>query len=312
MNKILSVFNELGNFGGNIDVKAEVTVEELVKLLQPHRLEQSAHAETETYSVRPMNGISITESSFYVLIKQTLASAGVVEGSSELETGYGAFRLKASFNQTNTGYATELVITRESTGEVLLNAGISRGAVTVAEVEEDIHSLVSTATALQKLVSQGAEFITTRLSEYTPPNGRVKTEQPAQVAPKRVNVNEQQQTTRAVVDRAVREVRDAAVKPVLAVLSVLPANRDNAIALVIQLEKQDYEAFVAEGVVTTILNTLPHAVIDAGLLQFGECNGYLRMVRQAMNDHGITPLSLTPREPESLLGDSNNEYIYLL
>lgn len=337
MDKLIAVFNDKGNFAGNIEVQEYVTEETIRSVLAPHRVEPSAHADAETYIVRPMRGMEVNEEGFFSLVKATLRSQGLIAEDASLSTGFGNFGLEVNFEASGDGYEAELVISRNDTQTTALALSLNfntatRGTDEAACVAEDINSMIETGQAFNSLIGQGVEFLVEKLRErqsnVQATQDHSEPEQPvtpvkAQPLPQ-TKLSDRVERPRApnaaspreVVDKVVAEARrgQETVKPtqVLGLLPIFPADRAEPIHVIIEMTNEDLESFVAEGVVTTLLQQLPEAYIGEGHLNFGASKGYLRTIRQALNDHGLEPISITPREPRSFEADEVSRFTSLI
>lgn len=341
MNKMLTVFNDKGNFCGNLEVSEAAEVAVIKSVLAPHRVEETVHSETATFTVKPMLGMSVNEDGFLNLIKATLRTNGLLLDESSLETGYGAFTMVAEFSPVGDGYESSLTIRRADNNATVVTLGLdynsaTRGVDSLACVADDINSLTETAQAFNSLISQGTEFLIGKLrdkleewrgAEPTP----AAPEQPAQPVKQQPLPDDslgkriervrapgadkvQAHNVRAIVDNAVNSVKAPVNEAanVLAVLPVHPADRQSPLWAIIEMTHADYEQFVSEGVVTTLIHKLEGAVISNDVLIFNSSKGYLLKIREAMQDHGIVPVSITPREPNSINESDSAELVSLI
>lgn len=325
MNKMISVFNEKGNFGGNIEVKESLSYETLVTMVAPHRLDKTAQPNSGTFSVRPMIGLQINEDGFYSLLLSQLTNAGVTVSDSVLHTGFGGFELNAKVEKVSGGYTAAMTITDVNTGAQSINIQISRG--TMDEVNGDILTLVQTTQAVQALFSQGAEFLIEKLQSLNPCATETTEKPSAEEAPARPQAPVQivapttPVRTAAPVKEIVRNVIDNAVKSnrpqapgsteVLGYLEVQPADRPQPLWVLVQMTSDEVEQFRAEGILTTILERLENSSVADNKIFFENSKGYLMKIRAALADHGITPVSITPREAHSV-GDTGLELVALI
>lgn len=340
MNKMLTVFNDKGNFCGNLEVDDTAEVSVIKSVLAPHRVEETAHSETSVFTVKPMLGMSVNEEGFYSLIKATLRNNGLLLSDGVLETGYGAFTLAAEFSPEGDGYESALTIRRADNNVTVLTLGldynsVTRGTDKLGCVVDDINSLVEASQAISSLISQGTQFIVEKLREKQEewsgiePAAPEQPVQPVKQQPlpddslgkriERVRAPQpepiQKHDVRAIVDNAVQQAKaeHTPSREVLGLLPVYPADRTSPVWVLIQMTGEDYEQFVAEGVVTTLMQKLEGAAINAnGILTFSSSKGYLMKVRESMQDHGIIPISVTPREPNSVDESEENRLVRLI
>jgi hypothetical protein len=323
---LVSVFNDKGNFAGNLDVVDGIDLEAITRILQPHSVTSST---VDTVVVRPMRGISINEEGFLSLIKAQLISAEVLEDAGRLETGFGKLKLEASFTPDETGdqFTAQLVITEEGTGKVLLANHYEPVPVSSKRDFTDwvIGRLVEDAQGFQSLISQGTEYLVGRIQEFAgpaepEPEHQAAIEAPAKAEaarPARVRVDQAPQLQRPAekpnkvlpskveIGKMLKEAQTGGEERFAVNIPIQVLGREPQ-SVVIEVDRTNFERISDEGVLTTIVNLLPEATIQNDLIVIGESKGYLLKIRQAFNDHGIDTISVTPRAGGAFTDDGSD------
>lgn len=328
MSKIMvTVFNDKGNFAGNLEVVEGIDFNSLKQILRPHVVSSS---EASTIVVRPMRGISINEDGFLSLIKDQLANAEVLEDAGKLETGFGQLKLEAAFTpdentaSPNGQFTASILITEEGTGNVLLSTHYQPIAGSTQKEFADwvIGRLVEDAQGFQSLISQGTEYLVGRIQEFAGQEepeqvAEAPAKQPEQNRPPRVRVDQAPKLQRPVeqakklvptkqeIGTMLKEASGAGTERFAVSIPIQVLGRDPQY-VIIEVDRTNYDRMKSEGIITTIVGILPEAVIQDEMLIIGDSKGYLMKIRQAFDDHGITTLSVTPRAGSAFTSDSGD------
>lgn len=314
----LTVFNDKGVFGGELNVKESYSSSEVIDLLKPHVCQV---AENNTITVRPMRGMSVNEDGFFNLIRQQLLATGILEDNGDFETGYGNLRINAKFNPLPNGFDMSFVITNESSGAVLLSHSINAVAPE-SSLKENANWAVGRLTeevqGIRTLLNQALEFLVDRINDKV--GDALVEAQVAEHNPTEKPASAQPQTA-PVLERPRVEAPVAPVTPTrqqIAQQLVEATKADNVkVAIPLSVEDRAPQVIVVEvaasmvdrirdeGVVTTILGKFDSAVIIADSIAIPDGKGYLMKIRQAFEDHGIDTVSVTPRSTASLTNEAS-------
>lgn len=310
----LTVFNDKGVFGGELNVKETFGAAEVIALLKPHVCQV---AENNTVTVRPMRGLEVNEEGFFNLIRQELLNAGVLEDNGDFETGYGNLRVNAKFNPVGEGFDMSFVITNETSGAVLLSHTVnvvSPGASLRENANWAVNRLTEEAQGIRNLVNQATEFLVGKindqigdalvkeqLTEHAP------AEKPAPAQPQTAPVLERPRVDAPTPSRQqIAKQLVEANKGESAKVAIPLAVEDRPLqTVVVELDQSVVQRISDEGVVTTILGKFDSAVIMNDAIAIPDGKGYLMKIRQAFEDHGIATISVTPRAAASIAGESN-------
>lgn len=310
----LTVFNDKGVFGGELNVKETFGAAEVIALLKPHVCQV---AENNTVTVRPMRGLEVNEEGFFNLIRQELLSAGVLEDNGDFETGYGNLRVNAKFNPVGAGFDMSFVITNETSGAVLLSHTVnvvSPGASLRENANWAVNRLTEEAQGIRNLVNQATEFLVNKISdqvgdalvkEQLTEHAPAEKPEPAQpqTAPvlERPRVDALTPSRQQIAKQLVEANKGESVK-----VAIPLAVEDRPLqTVVVELDQNVVQRISDEGVVTTILGKFDSAVIMNDAIAIPDGKGYLMKIRQAFEDHGIATISVTPRAAASITGESN-------
>lgn len=314
----LTVFNDKGVFGGELNVKESFGPTEVIALLKPHVCQV---AENNTITVRPMRGMEVNEEGFFNLVRQQLLNAGVLDDNGDFETGYGNLRVNAKFNAVQGGFDMSFVITSETSGAVLLShavSAVSPGATLQENANWAVGRLTEDAQGIRNLVNLASEFligkindqigdalVEAQVAEHNP------TEKPAPAQPQSAPVLERPRVdapaapitpTRQQIAKQLVDANKGEIVKVAIPLSV--EDRDPQV-IVVEVEASMVDRISAEGVVTTILGKFDSAVILGDSIAIPDGKGYLMKIRQAFEDHGIDTVSVTPRSTASLTNEAS-------
>lgn len=337
---IVSVFNQAGNFAGNVDLVENASVQDVVDALIPHRVTESANPDTKIISVKPMHGLEVNESGFFSMIKTMLQNNGLVEEDTVFQTGYGDLTVTASTVINEDEISSSIVINHgtEILATVNSSVAVGRHATMQDAILEARRETMNKVTGMVALLQQAGEWAyeslyreeakgihapeeenpiadikkdevaipaaePRRLRNHTPP----ALQRPTVASPESMLAQERARV-RNVVDKEVRQlqpgsqlsarnqVQDAPIdSPELCFIDILPADRDTQLRVAIELFAADADRFFDEGVLSTVLAAFPGSAIDNQQLTIPTGKGYLVTLRQALSDHGIEPISVTPR-----------------
>ena len=310
----LTVFNDKGVFGGELNVKETFGAAEVIALLKPHVCQV---AENNTVTVRPMRGLEVNEEGFFNLIRQELLSAGVLEDNGDFETGYGNLRVNAKFNPVGAGFDMSFVITNETSGAVLLSHTVnvvSPGASLRENANWAVNRLTEEAQGIRNLVNQATEFLVNKINDQVGDalvkeqlTEHVPAEKPEPAQPQTAPVLERPRvdaltpSRQQIAKQLVEANKGESVK-----VAIPLAVEDRPLqTVVVELDQNVVQRISDEGVVTTILGKFDSAVIMNDAIAIPDGKGYLMKIRQAFEDHGIATISVTPRAAASITGESN-------
>lgn len=316
----LTVFNDKGVFGGELNVKESIGPTEVIALLKPHVCQV---AENNTVTVRPMRGLEVNEEGFFTLIRQQLLNAGVLEDNGDFETGFGNLRVNAKYNPTAVGFEMSFAITSELSGAVVLSHTINAvapGATLQENANWAVGRLTEDAQGIRNLVNQATEFLVGKINdqvgdalvkaqidEHAAPAERPEPAQP-ETAPaiqrprvdSPVNVTPATPSRQQIAKQLIEANKGESVK-----VSIPLAVEDRPLqTVVVELDSSMLQRIADEGVVTTILGKFDSAVIMNDAIAIPDGKGYLMKIRQAFEDHGIVTISVTPRSPASMTNEA--------